>query len=179
MPLFIALMIVAVLFLPHNVFERARSAFLMKQTSYEKRIDTWMGAFNMIKAHPALGNGINTFTEDYPKYRVDDRKDTGHAHNYYLQVTAETGLVGLAAFLFLLFMIFRISVSFIIKNLKRMDVLTAAVLGLSAGLLGAAAQSLIDTNLNSLQLAVLFWSTVGFVISAVKIKEKGGDYEKK
>lgn len=172
LPIFLILVILGTLFLPKAVFERAKSAFLLKQTSYNERFDVWRGAFNMVKAHPIVGNGINTFFRDYPKYRIDDREDSGHAHNCYLQMLAETGILGLITFLYLIAVFFIKVIAYIRRNLNNLDFYSASVLGLTAGLFGFLLQSFIDTNLYSLPLAVLFWSTVGFVMSIVE-KDKG------
>ena len=60
-------------------------------------------ALRMIADRPLTGVGLNAFRPAYPLYaqKIDDfRKKPPHAHNTYLEVTAETGLVGLAGLLF-------------------------------------------------------------------------------
>ena len=56
----------------------------------------------MFADHPVLGVGIGNYAAVYPAYALPRWSDPlGHAHNYYLNVAAETGLVGLAAYLVL------------------------------------------------------------------------------
>jgi O-antigen ligase len=54
---------------------------------------TWTGTVRMAKANPLLGTGIGTFEVAYPRYA--ETAYTAHAHNSYLQWTAETGVPGL------------------------------------------------------------------------------------
>ncbi len=61
-------------------------------------------AFNMIRAHPLLGIGANTFGNEIRNYVTPDLLGLYlyEVHNMYLLVWAETGLVGLAAFVLFL-----------------------------------------------------------------------------
>ena len=55
----------------------------------------------MIQAHPISGIGLGAYKSSYPEFTTERpaRKNI-HAHNIYLGITAETGLLGLSAFLF-------------------------------------------------------------------------------
>ncbi len=67
------------------------------------RLRIWLAAVDMIETHPLFGVGVRGFRYDYPEHAVvgDDFVDasTGegasHAHQIVLEVTTETGLVGL------------------------------------------------------------------------------------
>jgi O-antigen ligase len=68
-----------------------------------ERLAHWEAALAMLADHPLLGVGIGNYVPVYPAYAVPGWKDPlGHAHNQYLNVAAETGLVGLAAYLIFL-----------------------------------------------------------------------------
>jgi putative inorganic carbon (HCO3(-)) transporter len=66
-----------------------------------ERLAHWRAAFRMFEAHPWLGVGIGNYTAAYPRYQdIEFWQDPlGHAHNIYLNFAAETGLVGLVAYL--------------------------------------------------------------------------------
>lgn len=67
-----------------------------------ERLAHWEAALGMLTDHPWLGVGIGNYVPTYPAYALPGWKDPlGHAHNQYLNVAAETGLVGLAAYLLL------------------------------------------------------------------------------
>ena len=52
--------------------------------------------------HPWLGVGIGNYELAYAEYSLPQwRIALGHAHNYYLNIGAEAGVLGLAAYLFL------------------------------------------------------------------------------
>lgn len=64
-----------------------------------ERLAHWVAAQRMWERSPWLGVGPGNFSIVYPAVRLP-RWDVplGHAHNIYLNVLAESGLVGLAAF---------------------------------------------------------------------------------
>ncbi len=65
-----------------------------------ERMAHWQAAEEMFIAHPVLGVGIGNYAEAYPVYALPHWSDPlGHAHNYYLNVAAETGILGLLAYL--------------------------------------------------------------------------------
>lgn len=67
------------------------------------RIEIWKAAFNMFLTDPILGNGPGT-TWYYLSASSDKLFSyILHSHNIYLQVAAEMGITGLAAFLYLLY----------------------------------------------------------------------------
>ena len=67
------------------------------------RLEIWQAALNMIRAHPVFGVGVNTFVLNYARYKLPtDTLLSAYAHNQYLHMAAELGLVGLSAFLWLL-----------------------------------------------------------------------------
>lgn len=70
-----------------------------KIKSLEARVDYWKSAFSMIKEKPLFGYGLGTFGTVYPKYRIEGAEETQFAHNSYLQVWAETGLIGFISFI--------------------------------------------------------------------------------
>ncbi len=67
-----------------------------------ERLAHWQAAINMAEASPIVGVGLNNYEHAYDDYRLINWKYAlGHAHMIYLNVLAETGFVGLAAYLFL------------------------------------------------------------------------------
>lgn len=62
----------------------------------------WQAALEMFEDAPWLGVGFGNYAAAYPRYALPKWDDPlGHAHNYYLNVLAETGILGFAAFLIL------------------------------------------------------------------------------
>lgn len=75
----------------------------------------WARSWEMIRDHPLVGVGYGQFAEKFPAYRDraadgrlfgslryhQKRENTAFAHNEYLHLWVETGLVGLLAFVWL------------------------------------------------------------------------------
>ena len=93
--------------MPTNMVTRAREMFkfgdyLKSDGVFNYRIDTWKGAVRIIKENPVLGLGVgkSNFGKTVKKFN-DLNIPYDHAHNVYLQIAVELGLLGLAAFLWL------------------------------------------------------------------------------
>ncbi len=71
-----------------------------------ERLAHWQAAVNMATANPVLGVGFGNYEAAYPAYSLMNWElALGHAHNYYLNVLAETGMIGLLSYLGLWVMI--------------------------------------------------------------------------
>jgi O-antigen ligase len=67
-----------------------------------ERLAHWQAALNMAESHPWLGVGFGNYEVVYNRYRLLNWDEPlGHAHNYYLNVLAETGMIGLLGYLIL------------------------------------------------------------------------------
>ncbi len=67
------------------------------------RMAIWQAAWDMFQANPWLGAGPGNFDLAYPAFALPGWPVLpGHAHNFYLNLLAETGVLGLAAYLGLL-----------------------------------------------------------------------------
>ncbi len=65
-----------------------------------ERLAHWQAARDMWRDHPWLGVGFGNYGVIYPAYAVGRWLDPlGHAHNYLLNLGAETGLVGIIVYL--------------------------------------------------------------------------------
>lgn len=65
-----------------------------------ERLAHWQAGIGMFADNPWLGVGIGNYAAVYPAYSVPPWDDAlGHAHNIYINFAAETGLVGLVAYL--------------------------------------------------------------------------------
>jgi O-antigen ligase len=65
-----------------------------------ERLAFWQTAADMWSDHLWLGVGIGNYQTAYTQYSLPKwRNALGHAHNYYLNIAAEAGLLGLLAYL--------------------------------------------------------------------------------
>jgi len=75
--------------------------------STAERLAHWIAGLHMFFDHPLLGVGIGNYPDAYSHYFVTIFTDPlGHAHNYYINIAAETGSIGLIAYLLFLLAIF-------------------------------------------------------------------------
>jgi O-antigen ligase len=64
-----------------------------------ERMAHWQAALAMWRDHVWLGVGFGCYAPAYPQYRlINWPHPLGHAHNYYLNLLAETGILGLIAY---------------------------------------------------------------------------------
>jgi O-antigen ligase len=67
-----------------------------------ERVAHWQAAWEMWRDSPWLGVGIGNYEPAYAAYALPMWPVAlGHAHNYYLNIAAEAGVLGLAAYLLL------------------------------------------------------------------------------
>jgi O-antigen ligase len=65
-----------------------------------ERLAHWQSALEMAKDNIWLGVGFGNYESAYPEYQLLNWPFAlGHAHNYYLNVLAETGIIGLLTYL--------------------------------------------------------------------------------
>ena len=75
--------------------------------STAERLAHWIAGLHMFLDHPILGVGIGNYADAYPQYFITIFIDPlGHAHNYYINIAAETGFIGLTAYVLFLFAMF-------------------------------------------------------------------------
>lgn len=73
------------------------------------RIWTWKSAKLMIKDYPVTGVGLGQFRDKYERYKYEqESQNLPHTHNNFIQITVESGLVGMAGFLsFVIYYLYR------------------------------------------------------------------------
>lgn len=65
-----------------------------------ERLAHWQAALAMADDHPWTGVGFGNYEAAYPQYALMNwPTPLGHAHNYYLNTLAETGILGLVTYL--------------------------------------------------------------------------------
>jgi len=102
-------LLLLVLLLPRPVLDRLVSIVDLRQPSNYDRLCMLVSAEQMVQDHPLFGVGLGMVQRRYPVYRRDDapRWSIPHLHDNVLQIAAERGLFGLAAYLWILGAFFR------------------------------------------------------------------------
>jgi len=146
--------------------ERLSNFFFFTDLSSLDRHMMWGAALNMIKAHPLVGLGLGTFMFNFKNYVEDKSHYIAYAHNCYLQIAAEIGIIGLIAFLSILGAYFYTGIKVLNKSPRTLNwyILLASL----ASILGYCVQMVVDTTFYSLDLGTLFWLILGVGCSVAR-----------
>ena len=112
-----------------------------------ERMAHWQAGWYMFLDHPWLGVGAGNYPDAYPNYYVGQWVQAlGHAHNYYLNMLAELGVVGGAVLLFTLAATFRELASVLLRSQRQARGFWRAVLaGCVGGLVVFCVHNLFDS----------------------------------
>jgi O-antigen ligase len=124
----------------------------------------WGDAWAMFRAHPIFGVGLGAFETVYPIYaRGNGSLAIQFAHNDYLQILSDGGIIGGALALWFLAMLART----VVKTVGSEDSMSRSIrLGSAAGLFALLVHSLFDFNLQIPSNALLF-----LILSAIVSNE--------
>ncbi|MDP6038601.1 MAG: O-antigen ligase family protein, partial [Candidatus Latescibacteria bacterium] len=160
-----------------SMTRRVEDAIRLEDDSSLQRVGLWEDTVRLIFDRPLLGVGIGNYEFSIPRFmsreslEVKQRREAAvgqelmayNAHNEYLEVWAETGLLGALAFLILLLQVGGALVG-LIRRYVQGQVGFLAV-GLVAAVVATLSHSLFSTNLQQPASAVYFWLVVGLVWS--------------
>ncbi len=133
----------------------------------EARIPLMQGAWTIIADHPVIGAGMNNYllaVEQYdPTHSLAQYDARGVVHNSFLLITADTGLLGFVAFVWLLAALGWRALKFVLSH--RTGWVAALLIGLVAGESHLIIHSMVDfVLLADNQLFVLFWILAGLMV---------------
>ena len=126
-----------------------------------QRIAFWVAGARMVAERPLTGVGVGNFDESYPDYNVGIWSESlGHAHNLYLNLAAETGLIGAG-----LFVVFLAGVLARAARFRPRDQLEQILLAGAVGSIVAfSVHNLVDSVFVG-GLGIIFGVTVGVVLA--------------
>ncbi len=126
-----------------------------------QRPQIWQAAINMIKAHPIVGVGVNTFVLNYERYKLPiDDIHAAYAHNHYLHMAAEMGLIGLAAFAWLIVRVARVWRGLLGQPDPWIRTVAA---GVGCSVVGFLVTGLLESSLYSSRTNLNFWLCLGLL----------------
>lgn len=149
-----------IILMPTSAKDALKDSFdLSSGTSWE-RVMLWTGTIDMIKVHPVLGFGINTYSKNFPAFKPKEYANLMYSHNCYLQMASEIGVPG--AVLFILFLL--ASLGYSLKNILVMPkgINKDVAIGVFACLVGFVLGAIVDTHFYALTLSVFFYVLLGF-----------------
>jgi O-antigen ligase/Tfp pilus assembly protein PilF len=132
--LFVTIAVITIIYSTGNILNKGRITTVQKVASiYEddfssmnSRLIIWQTTIDMIKVKPIFGIGIGSFKMNYHYYQakvIENNKDylkywrhPLDAHNEYLQIGAELGLIGLLVFLYVIYIFYNLFLRYIKKE---------------------------------------------------------------
>jgi O-antigen ligase len=86
-----------------RIFDAATATVTEENFAVVERMAHWQAGANMFLANPLIGVGPDNFNRAYPQFFVGRWSESqGHAHNYYIHIAAEAGILGLLTYLALI-----------------------------------------------------------------------------
>jgi len=155
-----------------NVAERFTHLVDVRGEVQFDRWDVWRDCLGIIRDFPFWGTGFGAFIEIYRSYRtVPGTAIFDHAHNDYVELLTDGGLVaGLLALMFFL-LIFRSVFSVLRQRHDRYSVLLG--LGAFSGVLALLIHSISDFNLHNGANTFAFFFTCGLMVAVASLRDKG------
>ncbi|MCY7332603.1 MAG: IctB family putative bicarbonate transporter [Pseudanabaena sp. CAN_BIN31] len=146
--------------------KRVGSIFGTEDSSNAFRVNVWMSVLNMIKAKPILGigPGNKAFNQVYPLYQRSGYSALG-TYSVPLEITVETGIIGVICYGWLIFTIFR--QAWIALNRLRSDRDSSGlwIIAAIATLVGMIVHGLVDTVWYRPQVQLLWWLAIAIISS--------------
>ncbi len=168
----VAICLVLALFLPQVYINRFKSGFEMEHPSNLGRVGIWTGTLLMYRDHFINGVGIGRFTQELEtKYNQPNIDVYCHAHNNFLQFMAETGTIGLIAFVWLMATI----MVWLYKNYAGManGNWRALLLASFGSVIVFNIHGLTDYNFGMAPTARLFWFILVISMAVVNLSKPG------
>jgi len=167
----IALILVFPFVAPKNIKDWAKSVNYnpVIMLTCETRVGIYRNTIKMIGKHPFVGIGINTFSRSYGQYRDAEVEKTNptadgyYAHNNFLHMAGEMGLLGLGVFLAFLVVVFK-SAWFAFRN-NPDPFLKALSISVFAAIIAYLINGLTETSLYYSRIVMIFWFLIGLGLS--------------
>jgi O-antigen ligase len=154
--------------LPHKVKERIIFTFTQREqagqiqvgkmrldTSTSARLRSWQGGLKDWRKRPFLGHGVTGY---------------GFMDAQYPRILVETGIVGMLAFAWLIFTLFRVGVGTWLDSED--DLLRSLSVGLIAGLVGLLVHALAANTFIIVRIMEPFWCVAGIVVALSAMDEE-------
>tara|TARA_Y100000031_G_C8210593_1_gene380716 strand:+ start:29 stop:1273 length:1245 start_codon:yes stop_codon:yes gene_type:complete len=125
------------------------------QNSISQRLLYWKTASGIIKEHPVFGVGPGNFQDVFLQYKQGTGTDSRYAHNIFLHMWSETGILGVSGILYLIIIFLK---KCAIKYEYRF---------ISLGVIAFLLHNLIDNSYFIPQTGIFFWIMIAIVLSQV------------
>lgn len=155
------------IFMPESIISRFTSIGNMQDSSTSYRVNIWLGTISMLRDYWICGTGpgIDAYNQVYPLYAYSGIS-APHSHNLFLQIMCDAGIVGIGAFIAILYKFYRTTFSsLVVEKIKQNRIfIIAGIAAISA----FAVQSMFDYTFYNYKVLLIFWMTLAFGTVATK-----------
>ena len=152
--------------LPQDYLSQRFDALLnLSYGSIVGRISTYKYTLKIVFDHPLLGTGPGTFPDVFPRYRPVQgwHAFINYAHNDYLQIASEIGIIGLVSFFLIIITLLSQGFSAISSS---KGWIKALYIGILSGLFGILLHGIFDGNLTIIPANILHFYLLSAILSA-------------
>ena len=151
-------------------FVRLRMTYLLLDPAHTLygRLHIWAATLRMLKDHPIFGAGINAYQTTMTPYRAADTYNVPepYAHNIALTTWSELGLLGLAAFMYML-------IALIVRPWRALaraaGVYQPVLWGVGTGFAMVAVHGIVDSPYWKNDLSLEFWLLAALEVVALRV----------
>lgn len=136
------------------------------------RINVWISVLQIIRDYPLIGvgPGNEVFNKIYPNY-MQTNYTALSAYCIFLELTVETGLIGLACFLWLIIVSFNEGIKQIINFRLQNNLQGILIIMAIASLAGLLTQGVFDTVWYRPQINTIWWIILGLIAANYRHQE--------
>jgi O-antigen ligase len=175
---FPAVVVLAVMIAPSPIIKRAESIInaatdrgaAQAEGPPEFRADIWRTTLRIARDYPLTGIGVHNTRYLYDEYKDDASVETQvpHAHNNYIQLIVERGVVGLAAFAFFVYALYKLFA----RGYRRARSPTTRVLGLAGigATTGLLVEGFFEYTFGDYEIMVILYTLAGALVAAERLE---------
>lgn len=161
----------AVLFLGGDAPLTRGIGFTGQEDVSSGRLHFWSVALQIFKDYPILGAGLDSFGTAFPRYDTwNGSFRVEQAHNEYLQILADAGILGFACVAAFIFLLFKQGVQRIVAEHSHFR--RSVVIGSLAGCFGVLVHSFFDFPLRTSSNAFFFLLFAVFATASIHFSKR-------
>lgn len=163
----IAFLVVSVAWIGGSGMALRATGLAGPQEASNGRLEFWSNTLRIARDNPVIGTGLDSYGVAYTAYdRWNGTIRVDHAHNDYLQMLSDGGIIGFALIVLFIFLLFRLGLRTIYNSHHPMRRGIAA--GALAGCLGILVHSFFDFPLRTNANMFMFLTCVALAVGNVK-----------
>lgn len=159
--------------------EEEKQQNAVSDTAVVSRVTLWKTGLYMYKDNPVLGVGMGNYYTRYKEFvtkypELDIGHDAYSVHNSYIKVAAETGTIGILAFISIYIAYFLYLIRLYFKQNDELGKVVAA--GIFVGSVTFMVQNLSNNLIFIPQLNIIFWLVGGLAIAFLHMNQQRSYY---